>query len=229
MFAPFVLGGCGAPAVREAALEADPCALFDSLFDSSGFENRIVIEGKATVDANDYHMRGKIRFDAASPGEVVFEFVSTILFGNQREDFLFSVHADTVRIIDRERGAYYEGWEAEDFLAQSMETDFSVPTMLFLAMGGHPPCDELSELKIENGSRGEIVCTGKHLGEDFRVVFSGPGPRFKTVEWPVRSERHRDDRLKVDYRWREDEGGAVVLEEIIFWLDMREWRCKIRA
>lgn len=221
--------GCGAPAVKTTGDVPDKCALLDSLFGSSGFETPVVVEGKATVDANDYHMRGKIRLDAKAPGDVVFEFASTILFGNRREDFLLSLHADTVRIIDRERGAYYEGWEAEEFLAESMGTDFSISTMLFLALGGHPSCDELSDVRIDTGRNGDVVCTGKHIGEGFRVVFEGRGPKLKSAVWPVRSEKYRDDRLEIDYRWVDGDGGAPVLREIVMWLEIREWRCKIKA
>ncbi len=218
--------GCGVKTTNDAP---DRCALLDSLFGSSGFGTPVVVEGKATVDANDYHMRGKIRLDARAPGDVVFEFASSILFGNRREDFLLSLHADTVRIIDRERGAYYEGSEAEEFLAESMGTDFGVPTMLFLALGGHPSCDELSDVRITTGRDGNVVCTGKHLGERFRVVFEGRGPKLKSAVWPVRSERYRDDRLEIDYRWEDGDGGAPVLKEIVMWLEIREWRCKIKA
>ncbi len=221
--------GCGGPAVESKSEASDKCVLLDSLFDSSGFERPVLVEGKATVDANDYHMRGKIRLDASAPGEVVFEFASSILFGNQREDFVFSVHEDTVRIIDRERGAYYEGLEAEEFLAESMETDFSVPAMMFLALGGHPPCDELTGVSIKTAADGGFVCSGKHLGDAFRLNFEGRGPRIHSATWPVRSQRYRDDRLEIDYRWEDDGGGRSVLKEIVIWLEMREWRCKIQA
>lgn len=223
------VAGCGAPAVTTMGAAPGDCVVLDSLFNSSGFETPVLVEGKATVDANDYHMGGKIRLDARAPGEVVFEFASTILFGNQREDFVFSVHEDTVRIIDRERGAYYEGLEAEEFLAESMETDFSVPAMMFLALGGHPPCDELTDVDIKMASDGGIVCTGKHLGDGFKLTFAGQGPRLKSSVWPVRSEGSRDDRLEIDYRWGDDGGGRPVLKEIVIWLDVRQWRCKIRA
>lgn len=221
--------GCGGPVVEKRRAGQDKCALLDSLFDSSGFEAPVLVEGKATVDANDYHMRGKIRLDAGAPGEVVFEFASTILFGNQREDFVFSVHEDTLRIVDRERGAYYEGLEAEEFLAESMETDFDVAAMMFLALGGHPPCDELTDVSIKVAGDGGFVCTGRHLGDAFRLDFEGRGPRLRTAEWPVRSDRYRDDRLRIDYSWEDAGGERPVLKEIVIWLEMREWRCKIQA
>ncbi len=70
---------------------------------------------------------------------MVFEFTSTILFGQEREDFVFSLSSDTLRIVDRERGAYYEGDDAVWFLAESLEADFDVPQALSLAFGGQPP------------------------------------------------------------------------------------------
>jgi hypothetical protein len=219
--------GCGpAPAGR---WDSSPCETLDSLYASSGFEKPLSVAGQATVDANQFRMRGKIRLDARAPGELVFEFTSTILFGHEREDFVFSLVGDTLRIVDRERGVYHEGEDAGSFLAQSLETDLDIAWALWLAFGGHPPCDELSGIRVEMASAGEILCTGKRLGGQFRVVFGAGHRRLEEVVWPVRSDQYGVDRLRVEYEWETDDSGREVLDGLVVSLEIREWRCKIRA
>ncbi len=216
--------GCG---VRGVERGASACTVLDSLYEESGFEQPVVLEGKATVDANQYRIRGQVRLDSRSPGEIVFEFTSTMLFGNQRQDFLFVLLADTVRIIDREHGAYYEGEGAEEFMSESLEADFRVSSVLPLAFGAHPACDELDDIRFTTGSAGEIVCSGKRFGKRFRVVFGADHSRLKEVEWPIRSETYGVDRLTVTYEWDTIIGGG--LREVVMKVEMREWRCKIKA
>jgi hypothetical protein len=180
--------------------------------------------GQATVDANQYRMRGKIRLDARAPGQMALEFTSTILFGHEREDFVFSLAGDTLRVIDRERGAYHEGDDAREFLAQSLTGDLDLSQGFLLTLGGHPPCGDLSHVRIETSRDGRIVCAGERLGEDFRAVF-GDGRRLETVVWPVRSEEYGTDRLRAEYEW---DGGARLVG-LVLSLEKREWRCKIKA
>jgi hypothetical protein len=172
-------------------------------------------------------MRGKVHLETQSPGEIVFEFTSTMLFGNQRQDFVFVLLADTIRIIDRENGAYYEGRTAEEFMSESLEADFRVSRALPLALGGRPPCEELDDVRITKGSAGETICSGKRFGKGFRVVFGAGHARLEEVVWPVRSDTYGVDRLTVTYDW--DADGAGDLNHIVLRLELREWRCKIRA
>jgi hypothetical protein len=183
----------------------------------------------ATVDAEQLRMRGKIVLDVRAPRELVFEFTSTMLFGHEREDFVFSVSGDTLRIIDREHGAYYEGADAEDFLADSFETDFDLPQMLSLALGSRPPCDELTDLSFDVRSSGETVCSGRRFGKPFHVNFAEEDRRIREVEWPVRSERYSSDRLRVGYDWAAGGGEGRVLDGLVLALEVREWRCKIKS
>jgi hypothetical protein len=180
------------------------------------------------VDANQFRMRGQILLESRSAGDIVFEFTSTVLFGHDREDFVFSLVSDTLRIIDRERAAYFEGEDAVRFLAESLEADFDVPQTLELAFGSHPPCGELSEVRYDVESSGEVVCRGTRFDKPFRAVFGREHGRLEEVDWPVRSVRYGGDRLHVDYEWRTG-GGGQTLSGVVLWLEEREWRCKIRS
>lgn len=222
------LVGCGSESVRSVGGGEAACVLLDSLYERSGFERRVLVQGTATVDANQYKMRGQVRLDCRSPNEIVFEFASTVLFGTQREDFLLALQADTVRIVDRERGAYYEGDEAEAFLSEALEADFGIARSLPLALGAQPPCGEIDDISFSMDSVGGVVCTGKRFGERFKVVFGADHSRLEKVEWPVRCARYGVDRMRVEYTWQSDGRGGMVLSEIVLRLEEREWRCKIK-
>jgi hypothetical protein len=174
-------------------------------------------------------MKGQILLEASSPGAIVFEFTSTVLFGHGREDFVFSLVSDTLRIVDRERVAYFEGEAAARFLAESLEADFDVPRTLELAFGSHPPCDELSGVRCDAGSSGEIVCRGTRFGKPFRAAFALEDGRLEEAYWPVRSGQSGVDRLSVDYEWRQGDAGGPTLSGVVLWLEGREWRCRIRS
>lgn len=213
---------------RPRPTEASGCAVLDSLLASSGLGSPVSIAGHATVDANQFRMRGKILLEASGAGHIVFEFTSTVLFGQAREDFVFSLSSDTLLIVDRERGAVYEGEEAVRFLAESLEADFDVPQALSFAFGGRPPCSELSEIRCGARASGAVSCEGDRFGKPFRAVFGEKGGRLEEVEWPVRSDRYGGDRLRVQYEWTAD-GGVDSLSGVVLSLEVRGWRCKIRA
>jgi hypothetical protein len=204
------------------------CAVLDSLLAAPRGVVPATIAGHATVDADQFRMRGKILLEARSPRDIVFEFTSTVLFGQEREDFVFSLAADTLRIIDREHGAYLEGDEAVRFLAESLDADFDVAQALSLAFGGHPPCAELSETRCAERSSGSVVCDGKRFGKPFATVFGAENGRVEKVEWPVESARYGVDRLRVEYEWGESD-GTPVLGGVVLTLEARGWRCKIRS
>jgi hypothetical protein len=223
-----VLLGAGCATVPVARWDSSPCAVLDSLYAASGFEAPLTIVGQATVDASQYRVRGKTRLDARTPGQMSLEFASTILFGHEREDFVFSLDGDTLRVVDRERGAYHEGDEAREFLARSLTGDLDVSQGLSLALGGHPACDDLSVVRVETAKDGKVVCTGERLGRSFRAVFGG-NRRLETVVWPVRSDEYGTDALRVEYDWESTPGGGAKLVELVLSLEEREWRCKIKA
>ena len=224
-----VLCAISCATTRAGRSDGSDCGVLDSLYASSGLGAPISIAGHATVAATQFRMRGQILLESRSPGDIAFEFTSTVLFGHEREDFVVSLHSDTLRIIDRERGSYFEGEDAVRFLSESLEADFDVPQALDLAFGSHPPCGELSEVRCHAESSGEVVCRGTRFDRPFRAVFGRAHQLLEEVEWPVRSIRYGGDRLRVDYEWEIHGAEGPTLSGVVLWLEGREWRCKIRS
>lgn len=218
--------GC-AVGVGTHAPGAGLCAQLDSVYAHSGFERALTVTGKATIDANQYQIRGIIRAEFYPSGDVSFDFSSSVLFGSQIEDFFFSLAADTLRIVDRERGHLYQDDEALEFLRETLGMDFDVASALRLAAGGKPPCDEIETLRTRAGSHGDVRFDGRYQGESFAVRFSGPGGRLDGGEWAVRGDDGRKDRLRTEYRWADS--AEPRLRQLVLRLDAREWRCKITA
>jgi hypothetical protein len=205
---------------------ANTCAQFDSSYAHSGFETPLTVTGKATVDANQYQIRGIIRAEFYPSGDIYFDFSSSVLFGSQIEDFFFSMVADTIRIVDRERGHFYQDEEALQFLRDVLGMDFDVAETLRLATGGRPPCGEIDALRARVHG-GDIAFDGRYRGEHFEVVFSGPGRRLKSCEWPVIGDDGRKDWFKASYRWAD--AAEADLRQLVLRFDAREWRCRITA
>ena len=217
------LNGCSG---LRGARRTVSCESLDSLLAGAGFERRVRVAGRATIDADEQRVQGKFILQANAEKDVTFEFTSTMLFGSQREDFVFSLVRDTLRVIDRERGSYYEGERAEQFLQSSLEMEFAVANALHLMLGGRPACDVLANIETGSGSEGDLTVRGKSEGESFRLVFA-PGSRLLTeAVWPIRVGGERKDRLKITYRWSgpKDDPG---LDEVVMRLEGRQWRCRL--
>ncbi|MDH3215581.1 MAG: hypothetical protein OEN01_04710 [Candidatus Krumholzibacteria bacterium] len=218
--------GC-APGLRTVSKNPDFCAVLDSLYQRAGFVAAVTINGKATVDANQYRVRGIINLEAIPTGDVFLEFRSSILFGGQVEDFFFSVVSDTIRVLDRERGQFYEGEDAEQLLSESLEMDFGVREALRLALGAHPPCDEVGDVRVRRNGAGAIV-DGRLPTGSFHIEFSRDNGRLKEVVWPL-LDRRMADRLRAEYEWGGTGTEALGLRGMVIYLEEREWRCRIVA
>ena len=201
----------------------DPAGCDDvaAVFARSGFAQPIKLGGKATVDANQHRLNGKMALETNGTGGFTFEFTSSILFGAQREDFVFALVSDTLRIIDRERGMFYEGADAEFFLQETFGLDFSVTPVLKLALGALPDCEALTDLHVKRGGGSTVDVSGTLDGEDFDASFDGPSGRLTKANWPV-GQLGRVDRLAVGYEWRPD-----ALHKVEMTLQGREWRCRL--
>lgn len=219
------LSGCSG---LRGARRSIHCESLDSLLADAGFERGVRLVGRATIDANEQRVQGKIILEATPEGDVTFEFTSTILFGAHREDFVFSLVRDTLRVIDRERGIYHEGEAAEEFLQTSLEMEFEVANAMHLTLGGRPECARLAEVEMSLGSDGGVSVRGKTEGESFRLVFEAGSGRLTEAVWPVWLDGGTKDRLKVRYRWS-GPGEDPRLDEVIMQLEGREWRCRLRA
>jgi hypothetical protein len=204
------------------------CRAFDSLYATSGFDNVQHLVGSATVDADQHRLRGKVDLRVESNGDIYLDFTSTILFGARREDFFFSLVNDTLRVVDRERGAYFEEENAEAFLSESLGMAFGVREALGLAMGHPPACHALRELEMRGGESGEVRFDGRVVDADFRVIFGASGRRLQELNWPVQLD-DGEDRLKVTYDWKMGEDGRFALRQVVMWLEYREWRCRLTS
>ena len=229
-FAVVLSVGCASSGLRTAvdgssSRTGDACAVLDSSYGHSGFSDPLTFVGKVTIDANQYRVRGVVRFETQPPNNVYLEFNSSMLFGNRIEAFFCSVVDDTLRIVDRERGRYFEGEVAEQFLREQLSMDFSIQRTLALILGGHPPCGQVDELNVKPRSGGDAL-TGRADGRPFRVEFL-PDGRVDEVLWPVPDDPTVKDRVRVEYEW--GDAGSAGLKRMTIHLEEREWRCKLIA
>jgi hypothetical protein len=197
----------------------------DSCSQRSGFGEPVVFVGKATVDANQYHVRGVVRVETTAAGDVFLEFSSSFLLGSRVEDFFCSVLGDTLRIVDRERGRVLEGAAAEQFLREELAMDFSVREALGLALGGRPDCSRIDGVEVRSSSAGRVV-SGRAWEKPFRIEFA-PDHRVGRAVWPVPGDSELEDRLRIDYEWASGPDGAPLLTRLVIHMEEREWRCKI--
>ncbi len=177
------------------------------------------------MDANQYHVRGILRFETTASGDVFLEFTSSFLLGSRLEDFFCSLLGDTLRIVDRERGRMLEGLAAEEFLRDELSMDFGVRQALLLALGGRPRCEDIDHVEVRGDSGGRVV-SGRVGDESFRTEFDSEH-RVGQVDWPVPGDRTLKDRLRVDYEWKVSDGGRAELKRMVIRLEEREWRCKL--
>lgn len=204
------------------------CAAFDSLFEYSGFEVPVTLQGTVTVDANQYRVRGKTRIETTPDGDISVDFASSVLFGSRREDFFFSVVSDTLRILDRERGEFYESSNAARFMRENLGMDFDPKAVIVMALGKAPNCRDIAGLNRDARSNGDIRFSGEASGEQFSVVFAAAHRKLREIKWPLRLEEGRDE-LRVTYDWKEGSEGTYRLRQVVIRLREREWRCKITA
>lgn len=215
---PGVLSGCAPKGVVDRDVV---CAAYDSSYAESGFDVPVTLTGKATIDVDQQRVRGMIRAEFYPSGDIYFDFSSSMMFGSHSEDFFVSMKDDTLRIVDRERGEYFQGEEAAHFLRETLGMDFDVMETMRLAAGGRPRCERLESVSAQPGADGEMKYTGRSDGEPFEVVF-GPGEgRLVRSHWPLADDRRRD-RLSAEYRW-----SGASLDQLTMQLEVRAWRCRI--
>lgn len=201
------------------------CAVLDSCYRHSGFDEPLTFVGKVTVDANQYQVRGVVRCETNAAGDIFIEFSSTFLLGSRVEDFFCSVTGDTLRIVDRERGRLLEGPKAEAFLRDELAMDFAVREALRLALGSRPDCDHIDAVEVKNSATGQAV-SGRAWLRPFRLDFSSDR-RVARAVWPVPGDADLKDELRVDYEWKRGDDGASRLSRLTIHLEEREWRCKL--
>ena len=221
--------GCAAQGGRHIFAGSDPCTALDSLYESSGFESPVAMTGKITFDVEQYRIRGQFALNAKPDGEIGFEFSNSALFGQQHEDLSMSVSNGIVRILDRERGRYYEGREVDELLDEMVGLEINTGEILSLALGEPPPCADLQDRSIGLTRNGEAVFRSRTRGEDIRIEFDGERRAIRSFEWPLSLAGGRITRMRVEYSWERREDGIRVLQRLVLSVPDKGWRIKLVA
>jgi hypothetical protein len=191
------------------------CARADSFF-ATAFPRPIHMTGHATFDVDSYRVRGRFELSLAPNGDALLEFSGTTLLGGHREDAVVSLSGDTLRVLDRERGRYYEGDEVTRLVASGTgkQGEWALALRRVLASG----CPG-----IETVMDGDTGLSG--TGPDGPFTLRVENARLAQATWPNPApEETFRDRLEVRYSWKE--GRLKLLETL---LPTRGWRVRLEA
>src|SRR5688572_6129541 len=170
----------------------EACARLQTFF-SRTVPRPLEMHGRATFDVEDYRVRGRFTLKSFANGDAVLEFGGATLLGGHREDVVVSLSGDTLRVLDRERGRYWEGEDAERMLAEGSDTagDWLLALRRILASG----CPGVESLQAaEDGIAGS--------GPDGPFALRAPDGPLEDATWPNPApEDTFRDRLEVRYRW----------------------------
>ncbi len=222
-----IVVGCATQGRKPAIGETDPCRTLDSLYESSGFEKTVSMSGKITFDVEQYRIRGQFTLTANPSGGMGFDFSTSALFGNQHEDISMSTAGGVVRVLDRERGRYYEGEEVDELLKEMVGLDLDVGEIVSLVLGAMPPCGDLQEKRISLSRNGDVVFASRSLDEGVRIVFGGERRTIRKIEWPISFADGKITPLLADYDWENDDGGNRLLKRLVLSVSEKGWRIKL--
>lgn len=215
-----VLSGLAVAGCREqvaGSLRGDAAqAALDSLL-TAAMPRPLTASGDALLDVEQYRFRGHVNLETSADGDASIELSGSSLFGGHREDVAVSLAADTLRVLDRERGRFYEGEALDDLLWEGTEARANWPLVVerMLALPGSERGVETLAVD-ENGARGAT--------EQGTIRLDVDRGRLKKAVWPnpIASATF-DDRLEVEYAW---EGER--LREITAILPERGWRVRLK-
>ena len=174
------------------------------------------MHGRATFDVEDYRVRGRFTLKSFANGDAVLEFGGATLLGGHREDVVVSISGDTLRVLDRERGRYWEGDDAGRMLADGSDTagDWLLALRRILASG----CPGVESLQA-----GPDGVSG--AGADGPFDLRAPNGHLEGATWPNPApEDTFRDRLEAEYRWSNGK-----LQELEARLPTRGWRVRLEA
>ncbi|MCH7549203.1 MAG: hypothetical protein IH969_06680 [Candidatus Krumholzibacteriota bacterium] len=179
------------------------------------------LSGRATIDINQYRVRGRFSLSADHTNNIVLEFTSTSPMGGRREDVVVSLYEDTLRIFDRERAVLHVGEEVEAMVEKETDLPIDLARMIPIVLARMPDCARLSSMNVSASSDG---FSGVIDGERFDLAFSEG--MLVRARWPLplREDGPRE-RLEIKYEWAED----GTLERITALLPERSWRIKLRS
>jgi hypothetical protein len=175
------------------------------------------MKGRATFDVEKYRVRGRFVLALDVAGGAVLEFTGSTLMGGHREDVVISLAGDTLRILDRERGRFHDGPEAEELVAGGAGVAGSWTLAMRRALTLASGCTAGPVSPRGSGWEGQVV------GGRFRVECEDG--RIARAIWPdpAPGETFRD-RLEVAYGW---DGNTLSHIELL--LPTRGWRVRLDA
>lgn len=201
--------------------------------------------GKARFDVNQYRLRGAFVLNvhpqsppadtsaAEAPGSAgnmhrsatqVFDFVSSSYFGSHREDITISMADGEIWILDRERGAYYEGEDADRFIRERLDISGNFSEVIGIATGSAPACGIFQQAAAHTTSRGEIAIGGLVGGGRAGFLFGAPSRKLKEIKWPFEVQPGTIEELRITYEWSD---GGESLESILLILESLNWQIKL--
>lgn len=217
-------GGCGPfrGAPRDTVARDDACALIDSVMAGSGLRSGVRMKGRVTIDVNQYRVRGRFLMTLSPDGDLTFDLTSTTMIGGHREDAVLSFYSDTLRVLDRERGRFYEGADVDAMVADAAGVAVDLGALLRLATGRTPPCGRIADVAVSRGGAG-IDLEGRLEGRPFEVVLDR-GRIVRSV-WPLPlSGDARRDPVETGYGWAQGR-----LDRLTVYVPARRWRVKLDA
>lgn len=172
--------------------------------------------GRATFDVEDYRVRGRYRLTARSRDSIAFEFEGTMLLGGHREDVAVSLEGDTLRVLDRERGAFYAGPEVDGLIERGTGTRGDWTGTVRATAGFTPACSERLEMRADGEHTSGLI-------DGRAFVLTAEALRLVRASWPdPTASRTFNDRLDIRYEW---DGGR--LSAITVALPVRGWRIRL--
>lgn len=209
--------------------ETSDCEIVDSILTGPGWRLPVDMSGRVMFDVKQYRVQGRFQLKAPGDGNLTFEFTGTMAMGGHHEDVVVSFYDDTLRVLDRERGRFYEGEEAHALVSEGLDVDWDVGELLRRIMGRPPACSRLSSVSVSRRGEAGSRLEGRIDGERFRVDIAGR--RVTEASWPVMAGDEADDRLRVTYDWPTGPAGAPdeSFDELVAFLEGRRWRVILSA
>lgn len=227
------------PMAGRSGVEA--CTLLDSLARGAFLAPPFRLGGRAVVDVRQYHLEGDfdLRVLAVADGRAVagdvdslsgsrhevfsevFDFRSSSFFGSHREDFTLALTGGMLRIIDRERGDFMEGEDAEAFIEANTGVTGDLSALVRLMLGLGVDCSRIIGLEGRGPEEAQVFSGKTALG---RFECSFRGGRLHAVAWPVELEGKGVRSLKISYNWCR---GRAEPERLVLWIPDLEWRIKL--
>jgi len=212
----FCASGCSRYARAPRLVPASPqqCEDLKSRLQESGMSEVHEIRGKVTIDANQYRVRGTFGLTRDELGNVTLEFTSTTLIGGHVEDIVVSLFEDTLRVLDRERGAYHEGEEVDELIGAEAGIAVRATEMLRRLMVETPDCERVLDV-----SMGNDLIQGRLDQAPFEIKFSDG--LVSSARWGSPFP-DGEDRLEVSYRWERGRLTAITA-----FMPEARWRVKL--